>query len=130
MSNGINNNDPNNRLSQTQFGHQGKQQQQPGEQEEAPAAQAPSAPGKSVEPGAVLKFLTQQGNLNLGGIENVPISNSISAFQTAISVERHQHLSTTFRTTYQEEFGTEPSDNQVQELVDDFIIGVPVIQTV
>lgn len=128
MSYGINNNDPN-RLNQAQMGQQGKQQQPEHAEEQTPQAPAPAAASHPVEPGAVLKFLTQQGNLNLGGIENVPIANSMAAFQTAISVERHQHLSATFRTTYKEEFGNPPTDNQVQELVDDFIIGVPVIQT-
>lgn len=125
MSNGINNNDPN-RLNQTHFGQPGRHQHDQTSEETAPEAQAAPTPGKNVDPSAVFKFLSQQGNLNQGAIENVPIAKSMAAFQTAISMDRHQHLFQTFRTTYQEEFGSTPSDAQVQEALDDYLIGVPV----
>jgi len=132
MSNGINSNDPN-RLSAAQYNQQRQSKPDTGSgQQEEQSAAAPQDNRQSVDPDRMLSMMAQMGSINAGGIENVALGRSIdqslSTFFDSVTPEAHAQLYASFEQAFQNEFGMTPSAHLVQEALDNFLIGSPVIQ--
>ncbi len=106
-----------------------------GGQPDATAAQGQS--GESVDPYADLKMdpdkmlnlLAAQGRVNTQTqIENPGIERSVGAFTQAVSPEQHSQVAQQMSQAYQHEFGVNPHPAVLQDLVDNHLIGKPVVQ--
>lgn len=100
----------------------------------SPSAAGPSNPQADLQmdPNQVLDLLAVQGQANrispkFTGASN-GIERSIQAFSTAISPERHSLMSRMLEQTFQKEFGKKPSPALLQEILDHYLVGEPVIQ--
>lgn len=133
MSNGINSNNDPNRLNASQFNQQKQSKPDTGSQrdeEQAPAPQAQERP--SVDPDRMMAMMAQIGAMNAGNVENVALNRSIdqslNTFFDSVTPETHAKLYETFEKAFQAEFGITPGAHLVQEALDNFLIGSPVIQ--
>jgi hypothetical protein len=85
---------------------------------------------RKTDPAKMLDLMATQGKLNAQGlIENPGIERAMTAFSNQISPERHAQVSKLMAETYQNETGATPHPGLLQDLVDDYLIGKPVIQT-
>lgn len=82
-----------------------------------------------VDSSKVWDLLKQQGQVNLSSVENVSIANKVQAFTEFVSPDRYEEIRNQFKNVYQEEFGKQPSDEILETMVSDFIVGVPVVQS-
>jgi hypothetical protein len=96
--------------------------------------QAPVDPYADLKmpPARMMDLLTAQGISNqaqLGSTGVVShIEMAVNAFSSSISPERHSLASRLLEQTYQNEFGGKPGAGILQDILDDYLIGQPVIQ--
>jgi hypothetical protein len=82
------------------------------------------------DPGKMLELMAAQGKQNAQGlIENAGLERAVTAFSNRISPERHAQVAKLMAETYQNETGKAPHPGLLQDLVDNYLIGKPVIQT-
>ena len=85
-----------------------------------------------MDPSRMMDLLAAQGKSNqaqfaaAGNTGN--IESSIEAFTAALSPEHHSFTSRLLEQTFQNEFGQKPSAGLLQDILDDYLIGQPVIQ--
>lgn len=127
MSNGINPNE-HNRINKSNLNQQKKGSQPESAAEQEAAAQAAPDHHQPVDPSKIMDFLSSQGMMNISNVENVPVVNSMMRFLDRVSPENHEKLYASFEKAFQEEFGITANPNLVQEALDDYLIGTPVIQ--
>lgn len=81
------------------------------------------------DPDKMLNLMAAQGKQKLQGqIENPAIERSVATFASSVSPERHAQVSQLMAKTYQDEIGAQPSPGLLQDMVDNYLIGQPVIQ--
>lgn len=124
--------DPNKGIHQTNLNNQkgGKKQEAATEQAaDATSTGDPYAELK-MDPSQLMSLLSAQAKYNLHNsqIEHTPIQKSVLAFTDAISPEAHSKLSARISKAYTEEFGKPPSAEVLQNAIDDYLIGVPVVE--
>ena len=111
--------------------------QRPAQGGQPDAGAVPGKPADAVDPYAELKMdpdkmlnlLAAQGRVNTQNqIENPGIERSVGAFTQAVSPEHHSQVAQTMSQAYQHEFGVKPHPAVLQDLVDNHIIGKPVVQ--
>jgi len=82
------------------------------------------------DPGKMLNLMATQGKQNIQGqIESPSIERSISAFTGKVSPERHAHVTKLMAQTYQTETGRTAHPALLQDMVDNYLIGQPSIQS-
>lgn len=97
--------------------------------EEAGAAGDPFADLK-VDPNHMLQLLAAQSKLNISpDVENPGISRAVAAFANEVSPERFARLERIVSNAYEQEFGKVPSPELLQDILADYLIGRPVIQS-
>jgi hypothetical protein len=107
---------------------QGKgKEEAPAEGAEQQSAGDPYADLK-MDPNKLMNILAAQAKQNASKIENVSVNSSVAAFSEFMSPERHSRLSRMFEQAYKEEFGSIPDEGTLQNILDDYIVGQPVIQ--
>jgi hypothetical protein len=101
------------------------------------------AAGENIDPYADLKVApdrmldllaaqgkSQQMHAKLGGTPAsiASIERSVESFVDSVSPERHSLMSRMLEQTFQQEFGKKPSPGLLQEMLDNYLLGQPVIQ--
>jgi hypothetical protein len=101
----------------------------PTEKEQAPVD--PYADLK-MPPARMMDLLSAQGSSNQALLASNGVVNhiemAINAFSNSVSPERHSLASRLLEQTYQNEFGGKPGAGILQDILDDYLIGQPVIQ--
>jgi hypothetical protein len=81
-----------------------------------------SAASLAIPPDQMLDMLAAQS------MTRIPLQKSESAlFKGMPNLEQHRQISQTLSNAYTEEFGSPPSPHVLQDMVDNHIIGTPVI---
>lgn len=128
MTTDFNSFDPN-KVGQTSFGQHkgGKKAADNGQGATEAGNQGDPYADLKMDPSRLLDLLSAQARQNLpADLQNPSITNSISAFTNLVSPDRHARISRIFQQAYTEEFGQPPSDDVLENLVADYIIGRPV----
>jgi hypothetical protein len=107
---------------------------QPGSSSPAEKDQAPVDPyaDLKMDPARMMDLLAVQGKSNqsqlsgIGGVNHIEMA--METFSNSISLERHSLTSRLLEQTYQNEFGAQPEAGILQDILDDYLIGQPVIQ--
>jgi hypothetical protein len=98
----------------------------------APQEQAPTGDPYAdlkMDPNHLMSLLATQAKLNMPpGVGNASIDNHMNKFATDITPERHARACRIMEQTYTQEFGKAPSPELLQDLVDDYLVGRPVVQ--
>jgi hypothetical protein len=82
-----------------------------------------------MDPDRMMDLLAAQAKYNISGqFENTGIEKSINAFSSMVSPERHARVSHMLGQAFADEFGTQPSPEILQELVDNYLIGHVAVQ--
>lgn len=123
--------DPNKKIKGASFNSnsqgKGKSEEAPETQDQGPAVD-PYANLK-LDPNKLMKLLSAQAQLNVPSeVANAGINRAMDNFATNFSPERHERLSRIIENAYTQEFGKAPSAEVLQELLDDYVIGQPVVQ--
>ena len=129
MSNGITPND-HNRINQAKMSQQKKQQGPEAEkQEAAPVTPAPIE-RQTIDPDRMMDLMAQMGAMNMaaGNVENVSVGRNLDTFLNNVTPDAHAKLYSTFENAIRSEFGIDPSPELVQEALDNYLIGTPVVQ--
>lgn len=107
-----------------------------GAQPEPPAADEGKGPAgdpyanQKIDPNHMMSLLAAQAKLNISpDVEHPGIMRAVSAFANEVSPERFSRLERIVSTAYEQEFGTPPSAELLQEILADYLIGRPVIQS-
>lgn len=98
---------------------------------EQPQATPPTDPyaNLKMDPDRMMNLLSAQAKLNLPNqIENPGIEKSMQVFSQTISPERHARVTRLMSQAYSTEFGSIPSPETLQTMVDDYLIGQVAIQ--
>ncbi|WP_373533274.1 hypothetical protein [Vampirovibrio sp.] len=86
-----------------------------------------------MDPSRMMDLLAAQGKPNqiqvAGAGAAHHIEMAMESFSSQISPERHSLTSRLLEQTYQHEFGAKPAAGILQDILDDYLIGQPVIQT-
>lgn len=100
-----------------------------------PAKQADTAPTSDpyadlkMDPSRMLDLLTTQAKLNSPvNFENTGIERAMNTFSSSVTPERHAKVSQMMTQAYTDEFGSKPSQQILQDLVDNYLIGGVAIQ--
>lgn len=85
-----------------------------------------------IPPDRMLDLLAAQGksqhmHAQLSGVP-ANVERSIERFMDTVSPERHSLMSRMLEQTFQQEFGKKPPTELLQEMLDDYLVGQPVIQ--
>ncbi len=111
-----------------------KQKKQEAAETNKPVTGEPGDPyaDLKIAPDRMLDLLAAQGksqhmHAQLGG-GPANIERSIESFVDSVSPERHSLMSRMLEQTFQQEFGKKPSPTLLQEMLDDYLVGQPVIQ--
>ena len=82
-----------------------------------------------MDPDRMLDLLAAQGKFNVqSNFENPGIERAMNAFADNITPERHAQVTRMMSQAYSDEFGSNPSPELLQDLVDNYLIGQPAIQ--
>lgn len=101
-------------------------QNTPSTPESAPSSETPI---NQIEPDRLFELLSTQAQQNIPlGMESIGIEKSVITFSGFVSPERHKQVSNSMKQTFIKEFGHAPSDNLLQNMVDDYLIGQVSIQ--
>jgi hypothetical protein len=85
---------------------------------------------RKTDPGKMLELMAAQGKQNAQGlIENPGIERAVTTFSSHISPDRHAQVAKLMAETYQNETGKAPHPGLLQDMVDNYLIGTPVIKT-
>ena len=81
-----------------------------------------------VDPSRLMELLSAQAKANLPAeLQNPSINSSIAAFSSVVTPERHARATRLVSQAYATEFGKPPSEELLQEMVDNYLIGTPAI---
>ncbi len=82
-----------------------------------------------VDPNHLMKLLAEQAKLNVpSDVQNAGINQTVAQFASEVSPERHSRLKRLIEQTYTQEFGKEPNPQVLQNILDNYLIGQPVVQ--
>ncbi len=116
------------------FTPQGKQKKQDSTEGNKPDAGSPTDPyaDLKMDPSRMLDLLAAQGKSNqvhaqMSG-SPASIERSVESFAETVSPERHSLMSRMLEQTFQKEFGKKPSPALLQEILDNYLVGQPVVQ--
>jgi hypothetical protein len=80
-------------------------------------------------PDKMLDLLAAQGRVNSQNqIENPAIEKSVNAFTKSITPERHAQVCKQLEQAYVAEMGSKPHPAVLQDMVDNYLIGKPMVQ--
>lgn len=96
--------------------------------QENPGHQGDPYANLKMDPSRLMDLLSAQARLNVpADVQNAGVTRNIDAFSNLFPPERYERLTRIFSQAYAEEFGQPPSEELVESLVSDYIIGRPVV---